>query len=99
MVKKKSQQLSNKEVEKLLSRQTTVILNAVSEKTINLESSLERDMERMEFRINQKIDKLTTALDKFLKRLTDAEDEFAIMKADINRMKKIIREKLGVELS
>ena len=99
MVKKKSQQLSGKEVEKLLSKQTTVILNAVSEKTINLESTLKRDMERMEFRINQKIDKLTTTLDKFLKRLTDAEDEFAIMKADINRMKKIIREKLGVELS
>ncbi len=99
MVKKKSQQLSGKEVEKLLSKQTTVILNAVSEKTINLESTLKRDMERMEFRINQKIDKLTTTLDKFLKRLTDAEDEFSIMKADINRMKKIIREKLGVELS
>jgi len=99
MVKKKSQQLSGKEVEKLLSRQTTVILNAVSEKTINLESSLEKDMERMELRINQKIDKLTTTLDRFLKRLTDTEDEFAIMKADINRMKKVIREKLGVELS
>jgi hypothetical protein len=99
MVKKKSQQLSGKEVEKLLSKQTTVILNAVSEKTINLESTLKREMERMEFRINQKIDKLTTTLDKFLKRLTDAEDEFSIMKADINRMKKIIREKLGVELS
>lgn len=99
MVKKKSQQLSGKEVEKLLSRQTTVILNAVSEKTINLESSLKRDMERMELRINQKIDKLTTTLDRFLKRMTDTEDEFAIMKADINRMKKVIREKLGVELS
>ena len=51
----------------------------------------------MEIRINQKIDRLTTTLDKFLKRLTDMEDEFEIIKADINRMKKIIREKLGVE--
>jgi len=99
MVKAKKQQLTSKEIEKLLAQQTVVILNAVDERTIRLESSLKRDMERMEFRINQKIDKLTTTLDKFLKRLTDMEDEFEMMKADINRMKKVIREKLGVELS
>lgn len=99
MVKGKNQQLTSKDIEKLLAQQTVVILNAVDEKTIRLESSLKRDMERMEFRINQKIDKLTTTLDKFLKRLTNMEDEFEMMKADINRMKKVIREKLGVELS
>jgi len=99
MIKKKNQQLTNGEVEKLLTQQTTVILNAVNEKTINLESSLKKDLEKTELRINQKIDRLTTTLDKFLKRLTDAEDEFEIMKADINRMKRVIREKLGVELS
>jgi len=98
MPKKKPQQLTRKKIERLLSQQTMVILNAVSEKTINLESSLKRGMEKMEFRINQKIDKLTNTLDKFLKRLTDIEDEFVIMKAEVNRLKKIIREKLGVEL-
>ena len=87
MMKKKSQQLTGKEVEKLLSQQTVVILNAVDD-----------NLRKMEFRINQKIDRLTTTLDKFLKRLTDIEDEFEIMKADINRLKKVIREKLGVEL-
>ena len=86
-MKKKSQQLTGKEVKKLLSQQTVVILNAVDDK-----------LRKMEFRINQKIDRLTTTLDKFLKRLTDIEDEFEIMKADINRLKKVIREKLGVEL-
>jgi len=84
MIKKKNQQLTDKEVEKLLVRQTTVILNAVSEKTINLESSLKGNMEKMELQINQKIGKLTTVLDRFLKRLTDAEDKFEVMKADIN---------------
>jgi len=88
MIKKKNQQLTGKEVEKLLSQQTIVILNAVDEK-----------LGKMELRINQKIDRLTTTLDKFLKRLTDMEEEFEMMKADINRMKKVIREKLGVELS
>ncbi|MDP2364126.1 MAG: hypothetical protein Q8M94_10195 [Ignavibacteria bacterium] len=88
MIKKKNQQLTGKAVEKLLSQQTIVILNAVNEK-----------LGKMELRINQKIDRLTTTLDKFLKRLTDMEEEFEMMKADINRMKKVIREKLGVELS
>jgi len=37
-------------------------------------------------------------LDKFLKRMTDIEDEFKIMKADINRLKKIVSEKLGIEM-
>lgn len=88
MIKKKNQQLTSKEIERLLTQQTTVILNAVDER-----------LRKMEIRINQKIDRLITTLDKSLKRLTDTEDEFEIMKADINRMKKIIREKLGVELS
>ncbi len=87
MPKRKAQQLTKKEIGTLLSQQTVVILNAVDDK-----------LKKMEFRIGQKIDRLTTTLDKFLKRLTDIEDEFEIMKADINRLKKVIREKLGVEL-
>lgn len=31
--------------------------------------------------------------------MTDMEDEFAVMKNDVNRMKKVIREKLGVDLT
>jgi len=88
MIKKKNQQLTGREVEKLLSQQTIVILNAVEEK-----------LGKTELRINQKFDRLTTTLDKFLKRLVDIEDEFEIMKNDINRMKRVIRDKLGVELS
>ena len=87
MAKKQVQQLTKKEIEKLLSQQTVVILNAVDEK-----------LKKTEIRINQKIDRLTTTLDRFLKRLTTIEDEFEIMKADINRLKKVVREKLGVEL-
>jgi len=52
----------------------------------------------MEARINQKIDKLVTTLDKFLKRLTNMENEMEIIRLDINRLKKVVREKLGVDL-
>jgi len=86
MPKKQNKNLI-KDIEKLLSQQTIVILSAVDEK-----------LKKSEERVNKKIEKLTTTLDKFLKRLTNTEDEFEIMKSDINRLKKVIKEKLGVDL-
>jgi|GEM_PF-2421276 len=85
---------SAKEIQEMLSQQTTIILSAVDEKI----SSLETKLAGTELRINQKIEKLTTTLDAFLNRLTMIEDEFEIMKAEINKMKEIIREKLNVEI-
>lgn len=87
MVRKKTQKLTTKEIERLLEQQTVVILGAVDQK-----------LQKMELRISQKIDKLTTTIDKFLKRLTDLEDEFALMKADLKRVKTVLKEKLGVVL-
>jgi len=91
-----------KDIEKLLNEQTSVILSAVDEKLginkIEILSSVDQKLVKMEIRMNQKFDKLITTLDRFLKRLTDLEDEFTMMKLDINRVKKIIREKLGVDL-
>lgn len=87
MKKEISPNITTKNIEKLLNQQTIIILSAVDEK-----------LARTELKVNQKIDRLTDTLDKFLKRLTDTETEFEMMKADINRMKKVIREKLGVDL-
>ncbi len=69
-------------------QQTVLILSAVDDK-----------LERMELRIDKKIDKLTNTLDAFLKRLTIQEDEFEMMKLDINRMKGVIKDRLGIDLS
>ncbi len=89
MKKKQSEKLlSRKDIEELLNQQTLTILSAVDEK-----------LAKQETRINQKFDRLMTTLDKFLKRLTDIEDEFTIMKLDLNRMKRVIKEKLGVDLT
>ena len=108
--------LKLKDIEKLLGKQTTVILSAVDEKLlktdaritaldrklsiteINILAEVDKKLLRMEVRINQKFDKLTTTIDKFLVRLAKMEDEFEVMKLDINRLKKVIREKLGVDL-
>ena len=46
----------------------------------------------------EKLNSLTNTLDRFLKRLTDTEEEFVFMKHDVNRIQAIRREKLGVTI-
>ncbi len=108
MTKKTTHQLPSKGIEKLLNQQTIVILNAVDEKIGKMDKRfnfvdhetvvLRKKLEQMEMRVNQKIGKLTTSIDKFLKKSTDLEDEFTLMKADLKRVKTVLREKLGVTL-
>jgi hypothetical protein len=74
-------------LEELLAQQTSVILGAVEGKLTVLEQSFAN-----------KLNELITTLDKFLKRVTDIEDEFTFMKEDLKRVKAVLREKLGVTL-
>ena len=60
--------------------------------------AIDKRIDKLESNINQKFDRLMTTLDRFLKRLTDIEDEFKIMKADLNRLKKIVSDKLGIDI-
>ncbi|GEM_PF-1225129 len=55
-------------------------------------------IEKMEMRFNKKLDQLMTTLDRFLKRMTDSEDEFIILKRDVNQIKAALKQKLGVDL-
>jgi len=108
MTKKTTHQLPSKGIEKLLNQQTIVILNAVDEKIRKMDKRfnfvdhetvvLRKRLEQMEMRVNQKIGKLTTSIDKFLKKATDLKDEFTLIKADLKRVKTVLREKLGVTL-
>ena len=78
------------QIEQLLSEQTPVILDAVDQRF--------RPINRRLSRLEQQYERLLRTLDKFLKRVTDMEDEFEFMKADLNRVKAVIREELGVSL-
>ena len=49
--------------------------------------------------LRAQIQKLTVTLDVFLKRLTDFDDEFTILKAEVDLIKDILKEKLGVEVA
>lgn len=65
---------------------------------IRILAEVDKKILASEERINRKLDKLITTLDKFLKRLTDLEDEFTLMKQDLNRVKAVLKAKLGVDL-
>ncbi len=80
----------SKDIEKLLEEQTSVILGAVSEQF----GGVNRRLGKLE----EQYDRLLMTLNKFLKRLTDFEDEFEFLKQDLKRVKEVIREKLGVSL-
>ena len=111
-------------IERLLTDQTSVILQAVDAKVsaqdqkiesrfaaldqhleerlvaqdIRILAGVDRRLEKMEEHFAKSLDDLTKTLDKFLKRLTDIEEEFIFMKEDLKRVKAVIREKLGVSL-
>jgi hypothetical protein len=115
---------SSPQIERLLTDQTSVILQAVDEKLsahdqkidsrfaaldqhleerlvaqdIRILAAVDRRLEKMEEHFAKSLDDLTKTLDKFLKRLTDIEEEFIFMKEDLKRVKAVIREKLGVSL-
>lgn len=58
--------------------------------------------QKLEQRINEfdrKLDRLATILGNFVKMMTDSQEEFAILKAEVNQIKRILKEKLGVEVA
>ena len=61
-------------------------------------TAVDKRFEKMEQRFMEKLNSLTNTLDHFLKRLTDTEEEFVYMKHDVNRIKAVLREKLGVAI-
>jgi predicted nucleic acid-binding Zn-ribbon protein len=94
MARKIEEKLTKKEIEKLLKEQTRVILGAVDEKV----SGLEKKIAKLEIKMERRFDQLITTLDKFLKRLTDLEDEFTIIKAKIRKIEEVLKERFGVEI-
>ena len=77
----------DKRIEERFAAQNIAILTAVDKR-----------LEKLEQRFIVKLNSLTNTLEHFLKRLTDTEEEFVFMKHDVNRIKAVLREKLGVAL-
>jgi hypothetical protein len=91
--------LTKKDIQELLGEQTKQLEQRLVEQTDVILTAVDERIKALDLKFTEKFDKLTTTLDNFLKRMTDIEDEFTMMRNDINRIKKTIKEKLGVELS
>ena len=96
--KKSIQAVTKGEMEQLLADQASMILNAMGERLSAQEKRSNIRLEKMEERFAKRLDELTKTLDRFLKRVSDIEEEFTFMKADLNRVKDVLRKKLGVVL-
>lgn len=61
-----------------------------------------RDIQELKQRMNefdQKLDRLMNTLDVFLKRLTDFDDEFTLLKAEVDQIKEVFKEKFGITIA
>ena len=85
-------------VDERFAAQKAFIKEEFALREVKILSAVDRRLEKLEKRWLEKFNKLTTTLDKFLKRLTDFEEEFEFLKKDLKRVKAVIREKLGVSL-
>ncbi|MEK9175787.1 MAG: hypothetical protein AAB795_04365 [Patescibacteria group bacterium] len=49
--------------------------------------------------LREQIQQLTITLDNFVKIMTDYKEEFTILKAEVDQMKRIFKEKFGVDIA
>lgn len=68
------------------------------QKILRLEDTMNKRFEESEAKADQRFDRIMTNLDLILKRVTDTDDEIEFIKLDINRIKVVVKEKLGVNL-
>ena len=76
----------------------TEIKTDVAVNKINIEQGFKETKKELS-EIKTKINETRNAVDGFIKIVDKLETEFTAMKEDIKRVKKVIREKLGVNLS
>ena len=99
-----SNELQKSDLEQLLGEQTKVILDAVDERLnkVDVQFVVIRD-DIKEIRgdvsaMKASIAELANTLDAFLKRLTAHEQEFDILKSEMNAVKVIFRDKFQIDI-
>lgn len=101
--------LTKKDIEKLLQAQTSAILNAVNERFMNADKRFENLLGYMDKRFSQvevqieanreAIRELANTLDAFLKKLTDYETKMEVFRKKMDKIIVFIKEKFGVEIT
>lgn len=96
--------LTKSDLEQLLGEQTKVILGAVDEKFVKVEADIAvlqsdvRDTRSRLDKIEESIAHLADTLDAFLKRLTTHEEEFEILKSEMQTIKDVLKNKFQIDI-
>lgn len=102
ITKKDLEEILDKKLDQKLGQYQSAVIEAVDFKFQNLEQIMELRFQALEHRmglLETKLDRLVTTLDNFLKRLTDHEDEFKILKAEVAQIKTVFKEKFNIEIA
>lgn len=83
--------MNEKYLDEKLKEQAQIIIAAV-------EGVLDRRLEETEEKLKKEINNVQTLIDAYVKAQEDFKQEFVIIKEEINRIKEILKEKLGVEV-
>jgi len=83
--------MNEKYLDEKLKEQAQIIIAAV-------EGVLDRRLEKTEENLKKEINNVQTLIDAYVKAQEDFKQEFVIIKEEINRIKEILKEKLGVEV-
>lgn len=81
----------NEKLDERLGEQTQVILNAVDSILVKRLAEIKEDLQT-------DINTTQTLIDGYVKNQEDFKGEFTIMKEEFKQMKRVIKEKLGIEV-
>ena len=98
ITKKDLEEILDKKLDSKLIQYQAAILEAVDFKFQKTDAKINEAQNEIS-ELRKDIRNLTTTLDNFLKRLTDWEDEFTLLKAEVDQMKSVFKEKFGVEIA
>lgn len=93
MGKLKGEQFVTKEyLDEKFKEQAQIIIAAV-------DGVLDKKLEKTEENLKKEINNVQTLIDAYVKAQEDFKQEFIVIKEEMNKIKQILKEKLGVEIS
>ena len=93
---KKEEFVTRKYFEKTLDKKLTQYAQVVVTAVDNI---LDKRLRKTEEKLEKKIDNVQTLIDGYVKAQEDFKQEFVIMKEEMRQVKKVLKQKLGIEIS
>lgn len=87
--------ITKKDLEGVLDKKFNQYQGAILEAMNYKFQQLEQRMDNFD----EKLNKLMTTLDNFVKMMTDSKEEFIILKAEVDQIKSILQEKFGIKIA